>query len=308
MQVTDDHLHGVERALKDGWNWRKLERLAGPVIELFERARPGGRQPELIEFFDGLVRRAVSESGGNPCVALGAILWNETHVRPMIAEPHPLLKPETLGQLIDDPKWPALAQTWYRRYGFPAPEQRQAIGYGRTRAYECLTLGKTRLVELLNEAAPARERAGLDNAGSWTKVSQAVTHWLAHPLELSPRTLASIYVTPWLMQPASQPRGQRFVSEAAVIEWAEQGRLVVVTGVAGSGKSTLLRHLGLLLNQRDELAVWLEPETCPNSVVDLVIAVTADRRVAGDRSGGLTRSHSHAAPGAVADAGEDVAA
>ena len=273
MQVTDDHLHGVERALKDGWNWRKLERLAGPVVEVFQRARPGGRQPELVEFFESLVRRVVSESRGEPCAALGAILWNETRVRPMIAEPHPLLRPEMLAQLISDPKWPALAQDWYRRYGFPAPEQRMLIGYGRTRGYECLTLGKTRLVELLNEAAPARERARLDAAGSWTKVSQAVAHWLAHPPELSPRTLASIYVPPWLMQPAPQPRGQRFVSEAAVIEWAEQGRLVVITGVSGSGKSTLLRHLGTELLRRDELAIWLAPYDLPASVADLVVAL-----------------------------------
>ena len=106
MQVTDDHLHGVERALKDGWNRRKLERLAGPVVEMFERARPGGRQPELVEFFESLVR-VVSESGGNPCVALGAILWNETNVRPMITAPHPSLKREVLGR---EPQYIKLVQ------------------------------------------------------------------------------------------------------------------------------------------------------------------------------------------------------
>jgi hypothetical protein len=74
---------------------------------MFEQARPGGRQPELVEFFENLVRRVVSESGGNPCVALGAILWNETNVRPMIAAPHPSLKREVLGR---EPQYIKLVQ------------------------------------------------------------------------------------------------------------------------------------------------------------------------------------------------------
>ena len=102
---------------------------------------------------------------------------------------------------------------------------------------------------------PLRANAfALDEVGSWAKVTQAVSHWLDNPPELDPRSLASIYVTPWLMHRSAQQRNDQFVSESAVIEWAEQGRLVVITGVAGSGKSTLLRHLGLLLLQRDELA------------------------------------------------------
>ena len=61
MQVTEDHLNGVGRALKAGGGWSRLEQLAGPVVDVFRRAQPEGRQAELVEFFEGLVRRVVSE-------------------------------------------------------------------------------------------------------------------------------------------------------------------------------------------------------------------------------------------------------